>query len=129
MLHDIRKIRVPKRNRPRFKRARLNSSQSRFEGISLGGAMSVLAGPDAAVLRWSFTWRKAMVRGFQLTAVAVLLMISTLPVLQAFEAHVINVTGEIAQIDPPVLTPPGDIGWENPNGGSGLEGGGEGGMT
>src|SRR3989344_3981629 len=122
MLHDIRKVRIPKRNRPLIKRARLSAPQSRFEGIALGGAMSVLAGPNGTALRGAFTWRKAMVRGFQLTAVAVLLMISVLPVLQAFEAHVINVTGEIAQIDPPVLTPPGDIGWDNPNGGSGLEG-------
>ena len=52
---------------------------------------------------------------FSMTALA--LIIVTSPLLLAFEAHVINVTATLIQLDPPILTPPGDIGWDNPIGG------------
>lgn len=44
------------------------------------------------------------------------------PFLQAFEAHIINLTAEPAQIDPPVLQIPGPVNWSNPIGGTNLMG-------
>ena len=44
--------------------------------------------------------------------IPVLILLAVIP-LAAFEAHILNVTATIVQIDPPVLTPPGDIGWDN----------------
>ncbi|MBI2098284.1 MAG: lamin tail domain-containing protein [Candidatus Wildermuthbacteria bacterium] len=38
----------------------------------------------------------------------------------AFESHIVNVTAAISQIDPAVLTSPGDIGFDNPDGGTNL---------
>ena len=54
-------------------------------------------------------------------ALAVICGTSGIAVLAAaFESHIINVTASISQIDPPVLTPPGDIGWNVPDGGTNL---------
>lgn len=52
------------------------------------------------------------------TAVVLIPVLVLLPLFQAFEAHIINTTAALAQIDPPVLTPPGDIGWNNTDGGN-----------
>lgn len=41
-------------------------------------------------------------------------LIVSMPLLLAFEAHVINVTAEIFNIDPPTITPPGGQYEENP---------------
>ena len=49
-----------------------------------------------------------------MAAIAVLVLV---PGLQAFEAHIVNVTAEPAFIDPPFLTPPGDNDPTNLNGG------------
>lgn len=65
---------------------------------------------------------KLLAKGFSLVAVTLLIVMVTVPFFQAFEAHVLNVTAEVFNIDPPVLTIPGDIGWDNPNGGAGLSG-------
>ena len=40
----------------------------------------------------------------------------------AFESHMVNVTAAISQIDPPALTPPGNIPWYNLVGGTDLTG-------
>ena len=53
--------------------------------------------------------------------IPVLILLAVIP-LAAFEAHILNVTATIVQIDPPVLTPPGDIGWDNSAGGNNLTG-------
>lgn len=39
-------------------------------------------------------------------ALVVLLVVNTAVLLSAFEAHIINVTAQVVQIDPPVITPP-----------------------
>src|SRR3989344_2466070 len=54
-------------------------------------------------------------------AIIAILMMMVLP-LFAFEAHFVNVTAAIFLIEPPVLTAPGDIGWDNTAGGSNLTG-------
>lgn len=57
------------------------------------------------------------------TATALIPLLILAPAFSAFEAHIINVTAEPAQIDPPVLTPPGaGIPWYDPFGGIGLSG-------
>ena len=56
----------------------------------------------------------------KLIGLAIVLIVAVTPLFQAFEAHVINVTAELVQIDPPVMTPPGPLAWDNPNGGTDL---------
>ncbi|RJQ36446.1 hypothetical protein C4552_04120 [Candidatus Parcubacteria bacterium] len=43
----------------------------------------------------------------RLTAIAVALSVASLPLITAFEGHVVNVTATIIMIEPPVITPPG----------------------
>lgn len=62
---------------------------------------------------------------FKLAALAVLCIIVGVPAMSAFEAHVVNVTAELREINPPTLStqldPPGNPpAWDNPNGGSGF---------
>src|SRR3989344_9645895 len=59
---------------------------------------------------------------FTFATIAFALIIVSSPLLLAFEAHIINVTATLIQLDPPILTPPGDIGWDNPIGGTDLTG-------
>src|SRR3989338_3273044 len=58
----------------------------------------------------------------RLIVFAVTAMLAGVPLLSAFEAHMINVTAEIAQIDPPILTPAGPVAWDDTNGGTNLSG-------
>ena len=59
---------------------------------------------------------------FTFATIAFALIIVSSPLLLAFEAHVIIVTATLIQLDPPILTPPGDIGWDNLIGGTDLTG-------
>src|SRR3989344_7961534 len=59
---------------------------------------------------------------FSFAAISLALIIVSSPLLLAFEAHVINVTATLIQLDPPILAPPGDIGWDNLIGGTDLTG-------
>ncbi len=58
----------------------------------------------------------------KMTALTCVIVLVALPLFSAFEAHIVNISAEIIRIDPPVVTPPGDIGWYVLNGGMGLTG-------
>ncbi len=49
-------------------------------------------------------------------------VLAVVPALSAFEARVLNVTATIINIDPPILTIPGDVGWNVLLGGFDLSG-------
>ncbi len=59
---------------------------------------------------------------FRASSAALVASLIALPLFSAFEAHVINVTATPVLLDPPVLTIPGDIGWNNLVGGTDLAG-------
>lgn len=71
---------------------------------------------------WVGTFGRLAKFGFKLLAAGLTAVIIVVPMFQAYEAHVLNVTAEPVQIDPPVLTIPGDTGWDNLSGGSNLTG-------
>ncbi|OGJ67950.1 hypothetical protein A3J34_02715 [Candidatus Peribacteria bacterium RIFCSPLOWO2_02_FULL_51_10] len=56
------------------------------------------------------------------SAMATIAVLILVPGIQAFEAHIVNVTSEPAMIDPPTLTPPGNNDATDPVGGTGLSG-------
>ena len=57
-----------------------------------------------------------------LSLTAMFVLVNMVVMVLAYEAHIVNVTANIIQIEPPVLTAPGDIGWYNTTGGSNLGG-------
>lgn len=65
---------------------------------------------------------KQMFSGFHFFVILTVAVFLGALTLSAFESHILNVTARLAQIDPPVLTPPGDIGWDNTDGGTNLTG-------
>ena len=57
----------------------------------------------------------------KLSGFTLLLLIAIIPLFQAFEAHVVNVTAQPVFIDPPVMTPPFvPVAWNVTDGGTGL---------
>lgn len=62
-----------------------------------------------------------LVKRFKFVALTFVFLIAVIPLFQAFEAHVVNVTAELAQIDPPIMKPPGlAAAWNDTNGASDL---------
>lgn len=76
----------------------------------------------AVRMGWPKAVRSSLNFMLRATAVSLVAAVVSLPLFSAFEAHVINVTATPFQLDPPVLTIPGDIGWNNLVGGTDLEG-------
>jgi len=55
--------------------------------------------------------------GMKASAMATIAVLILVPGIQAFEAHIVNITAEHAMIDPPFLTPPGNNDHTDTNGG------------
>ncbi len=56
---------------------------------------------------------------FKFSTLVILAMLIAAPAISAFEAHLVNVSATLAQIDPPILTPPGEgVTWDNQEGGN-----------
>jgi uncharacterized protein YegL len=75
-----------------------------------------------------FVWpvansRAALVGAIKLTALWMVGMMLALPLFSAFESHIVNVTAELRQVDPPVISPPGaGTAWNNQMGSVDLTG-------
>jgi hypothetical protein len=68
-------------------------------------------------------FRRLVFDFIKLAPIALILIIVSLPFMSAFEAHVVNVTASLVQIDPPILTPPGaNIPWYDTTGATSITG-------
>jgi hypothetical protein len=61
-------------------------------------------------------------RSLKILSVSLVFILGLAPVLSAFEAHVVGVNASIVHINPPILTPPGDVPWDSLEGGTDLNG-------
>ena len=82
----------------------------------------ILATSQSNVVSSSNSFGTLFKRGFKMTAMTLVIMLSAVPFLSAYEAHIINVTAEIAFIEPPILTLPGAVDNNSLIGGTGLAG-------